>query len=118
MSSVKISVSVICYLCVYISLGDAALATIRVLKMGCYWSQNAALQIAQNGLGGLEGLGGLTGYGPAGGPEFPPSCGSGPVAVGSGLWGRSQLNMNMQIHQCLWLGWGLVLGRSLRGRTL
>ena len=34
---------------------------------------------------------GLTGFSHAGGPEFPPSCGSGPVAVGSGLWGRSQL---------------------------
>ena len=78
--------AVICYPCVYISLGDAALAKARVLKIGCYCSQNAVLQIAQNGLGGL----GLTGYGPAGGPEFPPSCGSGPVAVGSGLWGRSQ----------------------------
>ena len=29
----NISVSVICYLCVYIGLGDAALATIRVLTM-------------------------------------------------------------------------------------
>ena len=56
MSSVKICVSVIYCLCVYISLGDAALATIRVLKMGCYCSQNAVLQIAQNGLGGA-GLG-------------------------------------------------------------
>ena len=37
------------------------------------------------------GWGGLTGFSPAGRPEFPPSCGSGPVAVGSGLWGRSQL---------------------------
>ena len=89
MSSVKICVSVIYCLCVYISLGDAALATIRVLKISCYCSQNAVLQIAQNGLGGW-GLG-LTGFSHAGGPEFPPSCGSGPVAVGSGLWGRSQL---------------------------
>ena len=80
-------------MCLYISLGDAALATIRVLKMGCYCSQNAALQIAQKGLGlgGWGGLG-LTGFSPAGRPEFPPSCGSGPVAVGSGLWGRSQFD--------------------------
>ena len=49
--SVKISVSVLCYLCVYISLGDAALATIRVLKMGCYCSQSPVLPIAQNGGG-------------------------------------------------------------------
>ena len=32
-SSVKISVPVICYLCVYIGLGDAALATISMLKI-------------------------------------------------------------------------------------
>ena len=51
MSSVKICVSVIYCLCVYISLGDGALATIRVLKTSCYCSQNAVLQIAQNGLG-------------------------------------------------------------------
>ena len=56
--SVKISVPVICYLCIHISLGDAALATIRVLKTGCYCSQNAALQIAQNGLGGAGSWGG------------------------------------------------------------
>ena len=31
-SSVKISVSVLCYLCVYIGLRDAALTTIRALK--------------------------------------------------------------------------------------
>ena len=75
MSTVKICVSVIYCLCVYTSLGDAALATIRVLKISCYCSQNAVLQIAQNGLG-------LTGFSHAGGPEFPPSCGSGPL----GLW--------------------------------
>ena len=45
----KISVSVLCYPCVYIGLGDAALATIRVLKMDCYCNQNPVLQIAQNG---------------------------------------------------------------------
>ena len=56
MSSVKISVSVLCYPCVYIGLGDAALATIRVLKMGHYCDQNAVLQIAQNGLGAGEGV--------------------------------------------------------------
>ena len=39
---------------------------------------------------------GLTGSSPAGRPEFPPSCGSGPVAVGSGLWGRSQLKDNLK----------------------
>ena len=76
-------------MCLYISLRDAALATIRVLKTGCYCSQNAALQIAQNG-GGWGAGGWLTGFSQAGELEFPPSCGSGPVAVGSGLWGRSQ----------------------------
>ena len=45
-----------CYLCIHISLGDAALARARVLKIRCYCSQNAALQIAQNGLGGWGGL--------------------------------------------------------------
>ena len=43
--------AVICYPCVYISLGDAALARARVLKISCHCSQNAVLQIAQNGLG-------------------------------------------------------------------
>ena len=98
--------AVICYPCVYISLGDAALARARVLKISCYCSQNAVLQIAQNGLGwgglggwGLGGWGlGLTGFRPAGGPEFPPSCGSGPVAVGSGLWGRSQSLSQLSSH--------------------
>ncbi len=32
-SSLKISVSVLCHLCVYIGLGDADLATIRMLKI-------------------------------------------------------------------------------------
>ena len=53
-SSVKISVSAIQCLGVYISLGDAALATIRVMKISCYCNQNAASQIAQNGLADLE----------------------------------------------------------------
>ena len=36
MSIVKISVSVLCYLCVYVCVGVAALTSIRVLKMGCF----------------------------------------------------------------------------------
>ena len=89
MSSVKICVSVIYCLCVYISLGDAALATIRVLKISCYCSQNAVLQIAQNGLG----LGGWGAYrlqpsGPAGVSSILRQR---PCGCGSGLWGRSQL---------------------------
>ena len=95
-SSVKISVSVIWYLCVYIIAWEmllwppsecvewagiaAALVAIKMLKIACYCKQNIVLQIAQNG--GAGGGLGVTGFSHAGEPEFPPSCGSGPVAVG------------------------------------
>ena len=80
MSSVKICVSVIYCLCVYISLGDAALATIRVLKISCYCSQNAVLQIAQNGLG----LGGLQASAQRAGRSFLH-----PAAAALWLWQRA-----------------------------
>ena len=86
MSSVKICVSVIYCLCVYISLGDGALATIRVLKISCYCSQNAVLQIAQNELGGWGGAGGLQASAMRAVRSFLH-----PAAAALWLWGRSQL---------------------------
>ena len=87
LSSVKICVSVIYCLCVYISLGDAALATIRVLKISCYCSQNAVLQIAQNGLG--LGLGAYR-LQPSGRAGVSSILRQRPCGWGSWLWGRSQ----------------------------
>ena len=46
--------SVLFYLFVHLSLGDVALATINMLKMGCYRSQSPVLSIALNGPGRRE----------------------------------------------------------------
>ena len=67
-----------------VMVATALFCRVRVLKWYCQCSESAVLPIAQNGLGLGLGLGGLTGFSPAGGPEFPPSCGSGPVAVAAG----------------------------------
>ena len=90
--------SVLYYLFVYLSLRDVALATINMLKMGCYRSQSPVLPIALNGPGDGWGWGlelGLTRYGPGGGPVGPPPCGSSPMAGVAGSVATA--------HLCLYL---------------